>query len=315
MRGRLLKILIATGFFTLLGTLCFIIAFVIMDQNLLSKELSRLYPSQEQFPLASCENPQKSTRTFSVNGNNASSVPILTYHRIVKSENISKHHYIDGEINPMIVSKEEFEKQMTYLQDNNFVTLTMSELFLFLTGELAIPENSVVLTFDDSYKDNYIEAYPLLKEHNFLAVNFVITGAITKRVNKFTPKHVQYFSIKELNEACDVFEYQSHTYNYHRREEITKNEDVAYLNSRSYEDIYEDIEKSIHNLNGENLAFAYPYGEYSPSTITILKELGFKMAFTTVDRVATQEDHLYEIPRFSILYSTEFDKFVEYVNK
>lgn len=314
MRKLPTKVLIATGFFTLLGTLCFVIVFVIMDQNLLSKELSGLYPSQTQFPLQDCEISRKSPRNFSGFEDKASSIPILTYHRIVKKEHIRKQHYIDGEMNPMVVSKEEFEKQMRYLKDNNFVTLTMSELFLFLTNELEIPENSVVLTFDDGYKDNYIEAYPLLKEHDFLATNFVITGAITKSVQKFTPKHVQYFSIKELNEACDVFDYQSHTYNYHRREDVTESEDIAYLNSKSDDDVRTDIAISIHNLNGENLAFAYPYGEYSPSTITILKDLGVKMAFTTVDRAATRDDHLYEIPRFNILAATKFEQFVEYVN-
>lgn len=314
MKKYLPKALIATGFFTLLGMLCFVIVVVIMEYNLLSKEHVSLYQSKNPFPLTSCESPQKSVRTFSVNGKKASSVPILTYHRIVKKSNMSKQHYIDGEINPMVVSKEMFAKQMAYLKNNDFVTLTLSELFSYLTEELDIPEKSVVLTFDDGYKDNYIEAYPLLKEYDFFAVNFLITGAVTKRVHLYTPKHVQYFSTKELRNACDVFDYQSHTYNYHRLEENAQNEEVAYLHSKSTEEVREDIQKSIHNLNGKNLAFAYPYGEYNPSTITIIKELGFKMAFTTEDRAATKEDHLYEIPRFNILATTEFEQFKDYVN-
>ena len=154
----------------------------------------------------------------------------------------------------------------------------------------------------------------LLKKHGFSAVNFVITGAVTKRVQPFTPKHVQYFSIKELTKACDVFDYQSHTYNYHRRENNIQKIEVSYLNSRTDEEVTEDIKNSIHNLNGENLAFAYPYGEYSPSTINIVKDLGFKMAFTTEDRAASPDDHLYELPRFNILAATSFETFKEYVN-
>ncbi|WP_210469347.1 polysaccharide deacetylase family protein [Sporosarcina sp. 6E9] len=310
------RITFVSGLFTLFGALIFITIFIIKDYYLLSKEHAGLFPTSHQFPLNNCEaGSQKKERAFSIEGKPASTVPVLTYHRIVKGSNISKQHYIDGVLNPKVVTKEEFTKQMNYLKENNFVTINLSELYLFLIGELDIPDKSVLLTFDDGYKDNIIEAYPLLKKYDFEAVNFVITGAVTKRVQPFTPKHVQYFSIKELSKACDVFDYQSHTYNYHRREKIVQNIEVSYLNSRTDKEVMTDIESSIHNLNGENLAFAYPYGEYAPSTISIVKELGFKMAFTTEDRAASPDDHLYELPRFNILAGTTFDTFVEYVHK
>ena len=315
MRNHFPKIAIASGFFTLLGALIFITIFIIKDYNLLSTEHAGLFPQSHQFPLNNCEvGSEKNVRSLAIEGNQATTVPVLTYHRIVEEANINKQHYIDGELNPMVVTKEEFTKQMKYLKDNSFVTLTLPELYLFLIGEMDLPDKSVLLTFDDGYKDNFVEAYPVLKKHGFSAVNFVITGAVTKRIQPFTPKHDQYFSVKELSQACDVFDYQSHTYNYHKRENNLQNIEVSYLNSRTDEDVTEDIEKSIHNLNGENLAFAYPYGEYSPSTIKIVKELGFKMAFTTDNRAASPEDDLYEIPRFNILAATSFETFKEYVN-
>ena len=315
MKNHYPKIAIASGFFTLLGALIFISIFIITDYNLLSKEHAGLFPQSHQFPLNHCEvGSQKVVRSLAIEGKQATTVPVLTYHRIVKEANISKQHYINGVLNPMVVTKEEFTKQMNYLKSNDFVTLTLPELHLFLLGEIDIPDKSVLLTFDDGYKDNFVEAYPLLKKHGFLAVNFVITGAVTKRVQPFTPNHVQYFSIKELTKACDVFDYQSHTYNYHRREHNVQKIEVSYLNSRTDEEVAEDITNSIHNLNGENLAFAYPYGEYSPATIKIVKDLGFKMAFTTEDRAASPDDHLFELPRFNILAATSFETFKEYVN-
>jgi peptidoglycan/xylan/chitin deacetylase (PgdA/CDA1 family) len=316
MKNRIPSLTIASGFFTLLGALIFLTLFIIKDYHLLAKEHAGLFPESHQFPLNHCDaGLEKTARSFPIDEKKAANVPVLTYHRIVKESNISGNQYIDGKLNPMVVTNKEFNKQMNYLKDNDFVTLTLPEVYLFLIGEMDIPDNSVLLTFNDGYKDNFVEAYPLLKKYDFSAVNFLITGAITKRVQPFNPKYDQYFSIKELFQACDVFDYQSHTYNYHRRENNVHNIEVSYLNSRTVEEVTKDIEISIHNLNGENFAFAYPYGEYSPSTIDIVKELGFKMAFTTEDRAASPEDHLYELPRFNILAETTFETFKEYVNK
>jgi len=314
MKKNLPKIAIATGFVMLLGVLCSCVVFVLIEYNLLSPAHAGSFPSKSKLPLADCRSSHDAPRQFTIDDNKASQISVLTYHRIVQDDNIRKEHYIDGKINQMIVTKEAFSKQMAYLKENDFVTLTLNELYLFLTGELEIPKKSIVLTFDDGYKDNFLEAYPLLKEHGFLSVNFLITAEITKRVHRFTPKHVQYFSTKEITKACDVFELQSHTYSYHKRQKNEAGETIAYLNSKSKKEVREDIQKSIDNLNGENFAFAYPYGEYSPSTIDILNELGFKMAFTTENKAASKKIHLYEIPRYNILADTDFEQFKRYVN-
>ena len=315
MKTKYAKLVIATGFFTLLGMFFIVFGFIIKEYNLLSKENGSLFPPNQEFSIEGPESiPFGTVRSFSIDGKAAETIPILTYHRIIERSEIKKRHYINGEINSMIVLKEDFEQQMDYLHDNDYVTLTLKELYLFLTNEIEIPEKSVVLTFDDGYKDNFVEAYPILKMHDFNAVNFIITGSITKRVYPFTPEHVQYFSLKELNKGSDVFEYQSHTYSYHLREINNNNQSQSYLYSRTNEQVFEDIKISVHHLNGENLAFAYPYGEYLPSTIEIVKELGFKMAFTVENRVATRDDHLYEIPRYSVFYNTTFEEFKEYVS-
>ncbi|MGB2994080.1 MAG: polysaccharide deacetylase family protein [Paenisporosarcina sp.] len=314
MKTKYAKLVIAFGFFSLLGMFFILFGIVINEFKLLSKENVGFFPPDQQFSIEKSEKIRFGiVRSFSIDGKAAETIPILMYHRIIEKSEIQERHYINGEINSMIVLKEDFEKQMDYLYENDYVTLTLQELYLYLTYKIDIPEKSVVLTFDDGYKDNFVEAYPILKKRDFNAVNFIITGSITKRVYPFTPEHVQYFSLKELNKGSDVFEYQSHTYSYHRREKNNHNQSESFLYSKTNEQVFEDIKISVHHLNGENLAFAYPYGEYLPSTIEIVKDLGFKMAFTVENRVATREDHIYEIPRYSVLYNTTFKEFKEYV--
>ncbi|MCA1065268.1 polysaccharide deacetylase family protein [Rossellomorea sp. AcN35-11] len=313
MKQLMIKSAVAFGFLSLVSLIFLGFGFFINKYDLLAKEYKGAYPEDKELTIGACiKGSEQKVRTFSMEGEPAKSIPILTYHRIIKEKDLTKRHYIKGKINPMIVTTENFRKQMDYLEKNGFTTLTLSELYAFLTNDLDIPDKSVVLTFDDGYKDNYIEAYPILKERGFKAANFIITGAISNRLQTYTPKYVQYFSTKELSAACDVFHFESHTYDLHKRE---KKDKTAYLLSKSDEKVKEDLQTSIFHLNDENLAFAYPYGEYSPNTIATLKELGFKMAFTTEEDIATPASHLYEVPRFQIFYSVSMKKFKDYVNQ
>ncbi|MGM0843613.1 MAG: polysaccharide deacetylase family protein [Bacillota bacterium] len=314
------KTLFAIGFFTLLSMIALGFSLTIDEYSLLAEEHDGLFPAEEQVQMGACvKGSEMEIRDFAVDGNETDSIPILTYHRILSEENVEKVHYIDGEINSMIVFTEEFEKQMKYLHDNGYETLTLKELHAFLNNEIEIPDKSVVLTFDDGFKDNYEEAYPILKKYGFKAANFIVTGAITNKRYSFTPELSQYFSMKEMEKSCDVFDFQSHTYGFHKRDENKPVDEwgnhPSYLVSKPLDDIHNDLKTSVHNLNGENLGFAYPYGEYSPDTISVLKELGFKMAFTVVEETATRDHHLFEIPRYQIYHSIDLDTFKYYVQQ
>ncbi|MFG6496199.1 polysaccharide deacetylase family protein [Fictibacillus sp. UD] len=315
MKELISKFSVASGFLILLCGLGWGLGFVINEYEILAKEHEGLLPASQQISLESCENgSERKVRTFAVDGQAARDIPVLTYHRIIDDKDIEERHYIKGELNPMIVKKSDFKKQMNYLKKEGYVTLTLNELYSFLSNKMPIPEKSVVLTFDDGYKDNYVEAYPILKEYDFRAVNFLITGTTTNRVHTYTPEYVQYFSAKELRKGCDVFEYQSHTYSYHKKEKISgRANKTPYLLSKSKNEVAKDLKTSVFQLGGEKLGFAYPYGEYSPESIEILKGAGFKMAFTTEERLASSKDHLFEIPRFQIFSKTTFKEFKQYV--
>ncbi|EDL64925.1 polysaccharide deacetylase family protein [Bacillus sp. SG-1] len=320
MKNTFGKTAFALGFLALLSVIGIGFSMTIDEYSLLAEEHDGLFPAEEQVDMGACKKGSETeVRNFVIDGKPADAIPILTYHRIISQEDINDTHSINGKINSMIVFTEEFEKQMNYLYENGYVTLTMKELYAYLNEDIEIPDKSVVLTFDDGFKDNYEEAFPILEKYGFKATNFIVTGAITNKRYSFSPELAQYFSMKEMEKACDVFDFQSHTYSYHKRdEEKPVNEwgtHPAFLTSKSHEEVYNDIKTSIHNLNGENLGFAYPYGEYTPDTIRILKNLGFKMAFTVENEVATRDHHIYEIPRFQIYHNVGLDTFIERVQQ
>ena len=165
---------------------------------------------------------------------------------------------------------------MKILNENKYTTLTAAEFKLFMENKIKVPTKSIVITFDDGFKNNYYEAYPILKKYNFTALNFIITSHITEKNSKYDGSENQYLSLSDIENSCDVFDFQSHTYDFHQRTEDQK----AYLLSKEKEEIKENIQTSLVNLNKDHYLFSYPYGEYSSSAIEILKSLDIEMAFS-----------------------------------
>ena len=82
-------------------------------------------------------------------------VPVLLYHMI--SETVKEDKL------GLCVSLADFENQMAYLYNNSYKVISLESLVRCIkNGEEFFPK-AVVLTFDDGYRDNYINAYPVLK--------------------------------------------------------------------------------------------------------------------------------------------------------
>lgn len=98
------------------------------------------------------------------------SLVILTYHRLVDS---------DTDLDEGVISAtaKEFSQQLDLLARTQNV-LTMNDLRRVLDGDLELPNNSVMITFDDGYRDNYELALPALVHYGLQATFFVTTGFV-----------------------------------------------------------------------------------------------------------------------------------------
>ena len=69
-----------------------------------------------------------------------------------------------------------FEEQMRFLSRSYRVMDLASLVTLSLRG--CVPNQSVAITFDDGYRDNYEYAFPILKKYGLTATIFIATGVI-----------------------------------------------------------------------------------------------------------------------------------------
>ncbi len=71
-----------------------------------------------------------------------------------------------------------FDEQLEYLS-RNYRFLSLNQLLDYFEQGQSIPSNSVVITFDDGFRDNYTNAYPILRRYQASATVFLVTGCVT----------------------------------------------------------------------------------------------------------------------------------------
>ncbi|WP_105615126.1 polysaccharide deacetylase family protein [Vallitalea okinawensis] len=218
-------------------------------------------------------------------------VVVLLYHHILKDE---ENPY---ENNYSVISYNYFEDHLKYLSENGYTTISLKDLEDFLYNQTPLPKKSVLITFDDGYLSNFTYAFPLLAAYGMQGVVFPITHAVEEKSVVFDPNKRDKLSWGQIGVTDDVFEYGSHTHNLHQ---LIYGQPAIF--AFSDKTIREDLLTSMELLN--TTAVAYPFGAYDEATIDIVKELGYKLGFTTKEGRVTQETDPYEIPRYGMFSYT-----------
>lgn len=97
---------------------------------------------------------------------------VLMYHRIINPE--TESYPLEA---GMYVRPATFRMHLEYLKKSCNVVL-LDDLIASIKANTAIAPGTVALTFDDGWKDNYTNAFPLLKEFGLPATVFVATSFV-----------------------------------------------------------------------------------------------------------------------------------------
>jgi len=211
----------------------------------------------------------------------------------------------------MIISESAFYEQMRYLYEGGFTTLSSEQLmdFLFYGGEL--PQNAVVVTFDDGYLDNYYFAAPIMRRFGISGMLFLLTGHIPQNAPPMTAYPTSLMSWNEVLAVADVFELGSHTHDMHRFTEDYPRFPI--LRTESVENIRADLRRSFEYPLTFTGGFAYPYGGYSDNAIAALRAEGVRFAFTTEPSYVYRDMNPFLLPRFTIYPDFTLEQFSDIV--
>ena len=219
-------------------------------------------------------------------------VPVLMYHRV--SELTPKEER-SPLIRDLTVSPEDFELQIRFLKEQGFTFLLVREVEQALREGKPLPEKAVAITLDDGYRDNFTEAFPILKKHGARATVFMVTN------NFGRPDRLAWNEAKQMF-AADM-DFQSHT---------VSHPDLTTLGAQNLQRELVDSKRILENgLKSPITSLAYPGGAFNPDVVIAVEQAGYLSAWKKGGG-ALQPKHAsdpYLLPRVRIHGKTDLDKF------
>src|SRR5215471_10371293 len=106
-------------------------------------------------------------------------VRILAYHRVLPASSESGRPFLFDE-GVISATTESFYRQMDYVR-RNYDVITFRDLLAIEERRIAAPRRPLIITIDDGYRDNYTEAFPVLKQFGIPATIFVATGHMSRK--------------------------------------------------------------------------------------------------------------------------------------
>ncbi|MHB8660406.1 MAG: polysaccharide deacetylase family protein [Minisyncoccota bacterium] len=185
-------------------------------------------------------------------------LPILVYH-IVRPIRPTD----DAAVRALAVEPELFDAQMNYLKSAGYHVVRFSDLEGHFASSTPLPPKPIIISFDDGWSSQFTYAFPILEKYHYPTTFFVFTNGIGAR------GFLTWDNLRAL-EAGGM------TIGDHTRSH-------PYLTSiMSTSTLWDEIAGSKQLLE-QKLGvpineFAYPFGQYNPTIVSLVRQAGYKSA-------------------------------------
>ncbi len=199
-------------------------------------------------------------------------VPILLYHNVTDAYN--------NEDTLVNVSPGRFEEHISTIISEGYNIISFQQYIKYCHGEAELPENPVIITFDDGYSSVYYKAYPILMKYNAPATVFIISGLVG--FNDTLYPHFTWEQAAEMDKSGYI-DIQSHSNFHYDATKISLPRLILELRKSKY-----DIET---RLNKQCNILAFPYGEYNAQGLNAAVNAGFEAVARTHDRGTNRKEN------------------------
>lgn len=211
-------------------------------------------------------------------------VTILCYHGVTEQPGGSA-----DDVKALHVNRLRFAEHLDYLA-RNYNVISLGEYLQAREQRRALASYSVVLTFDDGFRNFLTVAAPLLAERNFPATVFLITDKASEedgleRSSSWSPaddhRYLSWTEARQLK-AEYGFEFGSHT--------CSHSPLLGLSEADTERELAHSFDQLVSRLGVAAPTLSYPKGEYSRLLAEDARKLGYSCALTT-DRGQNELGH------------------------
>ena len=234
---------------------------------------------------------------------------VLAYHSVVdESAAENQKQYF-----PQTISAQTLIKHFNWLKENGYNVISWQQVIDAENGKGTLPDNAVLLSFDDGYETMYNVVFPLLKAYNYPAVFAPVTGWLDTPENQkitYADKMLDrsvfatWAQVKEM-EQSGLVEVASHTHNLHNG--INANPSGGQLPSviapeykngkYETEDAYKNRLKSdfartvqtfVNHIGKKPRVMVWPYGQFNDVAVQIARQAGMPHYFSLGEKIVNK---------------------------
>jgi len=196
-----------------------------------------------------------------------------------------------------------FDEQMSHLRELGYQVVDLDAVLAHYGEGAALPERAVLITFDDGYRDNLVNAAPVLERHGYPAVQFVPIAYVGDGQplphERYLAAHgvhnptVDWDEIRELERHGVRIE--SHGISHKPLAELEIDEAAREIAISKL--------KLEERLGRPVRAFSYVKGseaDYKPVHPSLVKQAGYDIAFTAVSGANTPQSDPLQLRRYNV---------------
>ena len=217
---------------------------------------------------------------------------ILMYHMV-------SEHRPGARFNKLRVTPRRFAAQLRWLRQRGWHFAFMSAL----ARPEALPPRTVILTFDDGYADNLLNADPLLARYGACATLYLVEERCRR---DWSVKRKAHHDSGELMREAKLSDAQVAAMLRSGRWELgghtRSHANLAQLDAAARRAEIAGARATLGRRFGVPLrSFAYPFGIYGAADVAAVREAGFDTAVTTREGISTDPTaEALELPRIKV---------------
>ena len=234
---------------------------------------------------------------------------VLAYHSVVdESAAENQKHYF-----PQTISAQTLIKHFNWLKENGYNVISWQQVIDAENGKGTLPDNAVLLSFDDGYETMYNVVFPLLKAYNYPAVFAPVTGWLDTPANQkiaYADKMLDrsvfatWAQVKEM-EQSGLVEVASHTHNLHNGIKANpsggqlpaviapeykngKYETEDDYKNRLKSDFTRTVQTLVNHIGKKPRVMVWPYGQFNDVSVQIARQAGMPHYFSLGEKIVNK---------------------------